>query len=89
LIHRDVITSLWPSRDFHLLYKGLRISMGSPVAVVFSGKGLPYRLKARSPSRQSPIQGFGLGSSKHHSIPRISIYPAHLNITSSSNMIKD
>jgi hypothetical protein len=50
LIHRDVIASLWSSRDFHLPHRDMDI----PEALL--GRAL--------------IQGFGLGCSEHHSIPR-------------------
>jgi len=49
LIHRDVIISLWPSRDLHLPHRVLDIPMGSWVAVEPSGKGLPSRAGIENP----------------------------------------
>jgi hypothetical protein len=42
------MASLWSSRDFHLPYRDLGISMGSLVAVEPSGKGLPSRDRPRT-----------------------------------------
>jgi hypothetical protein len=49
LIHRDVITSLWSSRDFHLPHRDMDIPMGSWVAVEPSGMGLPSRVETPKP----------------------------------------
>jgi hypothetical protein len=49
LIHRDVIISLWPSRELHLPQRDLGISMGSWVAVEPSEKRLPSRLGTPEP----------------------------------------
>jgi hypothetical protein len=39
LIHRDVIASLWSSRDFHLPHRDMDIPMGSWVAVEPAERG--------------------------------------------------
>ena len=49
LTHRDVIASLWSSRDFHLPQRDHGISMGSLVAVEPSGTGLPSMLGSPKP----------------------------------------
>ncbi|MDT7890041.1 MAG: hypothetical protein RQ885_13850 [Desulfurococcales archaeon] len=57
MIHRDVIASLWISRDFHLPHRDLGISMGSPVAVKPAERGSHLPLDPRSPSGHSPHTG--------------------------------
>jgi hypothetical protein len=54
LTHRDAITSLWSSRDFHLPQRDLGISMGSLMAVEPSGTGLPSRLETPKPFWAEP-----------------------------------
>ncbi|MDT7888447.1 MAG: hypothetical protein RQ885_05675 [Desulfurococcales archaeon] len=48
LIHRVSMASLWSSRDLHLPQRDLGISMGSPVAIEPSKKGLPSRDRPRT-----------------------------------------
>jgi hypothetical protein len=62
LIHMVSTTSLWPSRDLHLLHRDLGISMDSLVAIKLKGPVLPPILDPEALLGQGLFKSLGLGS---------------------------